>query len=83
MASIRPSIAAVTPLRMDRPDSEPTMASPSTPSMKVSGDSNARITGRIRGSEMPSAAAPQTPPMADDVNAAPSARAASPRFAIG
>ena len=28
-------------------------------------------------------AAPHTPPMAEDVNAAPSARAASPRFAIG
>ena len=83
MASIRPSIAAVTPLRMERPEREPTMARPSTPSMKVSGDSNASITGRMSGSEIPRAAAPHTPPMADDVNAAPSARAASPRFAIG
>ena len=83
MASSSPSIAAVTPLRMERPDSEPTMARPSTPSMKVSGDSNARITGRISGNEMPSAAAPHTPPMAEEVKAAPRARAASPRFAMG
>ena len=51
--------------------------------MKVSGDSKARMTGRISGREIPSAAAPHTPPMAEEVKAAPSARAASPRFAMG
>ena len=83
VASRSPNSAAVTPLAIDCPESEPTIASPSMPSMNCSGDSNARMTGRIKGSEMPSAAAPHTPPMADDVNDAPSARAASPRFAMG
>ena len=51
--------------------------------MNCSGDSKANMTGRIKGSEIPKAAAPQTPPIAEAVNEAPSARAASPRFAIG
>ena len=63
---------------MEPPESEPTIASPSTPSMKNSGWVKCRISGFTMGIERPSMMAPRTPPTAETVNAAPNARAASP-----
>ena len=82
-ASQRPNMAAAIPLMTDCPDNEPTIANPSIPSINCSGDSNAKITGKISGSEIPKPTAPQNPPIAEAVNEAPNARAASPRLAIG
>ena len=78
-----PNIAAATPFIIDDPDRAPTIVRPSTPSMKYSGDAKDRISGRTSGIDAASTIAPRTPPIADTVKAAPSARSASPRIAIG
>ena len=83
IANRRPKAAAIIPLATDCPAKEPTIAKPRMPSINCSGDSKDKITGSISGSEIPKAAAPQKPPMADAVKDAPSALAASPRLAIG
>ena len=68
---------------MESPLSEPTIVSPRTPSKKNSGEANERMRGRTTGMEKPRKIAPITPPSAETVKAAPKARAASPRMAIG
>ena len=73
-----PRHATVRPFKIDPPLNEPTMASPSTPSMNSSGELNARMMGRMRGREAARISAPNTPPKADTVKAAPKARAAFP-----
>ena len=76
IASKRPSIAAPIPLTIEPPLREPTIVRPSTASMNSSPDLNAVMTGVMSGSEIANMAAPNTPPKADTVNAAPKARAA-------
>ena len=71
------------PLRTERPLSEPTMVRPSSPSMKNSGLANDSTSGCTIGTESPMNSPPSTPPIAEQVKAAPNARPASPRFAIG
>ena len=80
---MRPNSATVSPFVTDRPVSEPTMVRPNTASMNSSAFEKARISGSTRGSDTDRTTAPNTPPKAETVKAAPSARAACPCFASG
>ena len=80
----RPSAQESRPSRLRlEPDSTPTMPRPSTVSMKSSAEENARMIGRATTMNPVSTSAPNRPPSIRLKNAAESARAASPRFAIG
>ena len=75
--------AAVMPLSTERPLSEPIMVRPRRPSMNSSGLAKESTSGCTIGIDRPMNSPPSTPPIAEQVNAAPKARAASPRFANG
>ena len=79
----RPNAPAMIPLTGALPLKEPTMAMPTITSMKNSGGPSQRTSGRKIGMAANNTIAPMMPPMAEDVKAADSARAASPFFAIG
>ena len=83
LPSSRPMPHAEIPLTMLLPASTPTMLSPRMVSMNSSADPNARMTGRAMSTNRVRISAPIRPPMSEAENAAPSARAASPRFASG
>ena len=78
-----PSAQERRPLTKLEPDSTPTMARPSTVSMKSSADEKARMTGRAIRMKALSTSAPKMPPTIELKKAAERARAASPRLAIG
>ena len=79
----RPNRPANNPLLIDPPLSEPTITSPRIASIKISGDPNEVIIGVIKGKDIARTIAPNTPPKADTVKAAPNALAACPFFARG
>ncbi len=65
------------------PVSMPTSVSAISTSISCSPKPTARSRGRATTNEAVSSSAPNTPPMSEAVNEADSARAASPRLAIG
>ena len=65
------------------PDKEPIIVRPKTPRAKNSGFAKEKISGFKIGIETARATAPNTPPKADTVNAAPNALSASPFIANG
>ena len=69
--------------RVPWPLSDVMQAMPITVIMKSSGEPKVSTSGRTTGIARASAAAPISAPTSELMSAAPRARAASPRFAIG
>src|SRR5687767_1688793 len=78
-----PRPPAISPLSRLPPESDATKASPSSASMKNSGEPKESTSGRTTGIASASANAPNRAPMSELASTAPSARPASPFFAIG
>src|SRR5579883_3218055 len=82
-ATNTPNSATISPLRMLPWLTDATSVRPSTHTASSSGVPIASMNGRRIGIETASRTAPNTPPTIDELNEAPKARPASPRFAIG
>src|SRR5215510_11640256 len=82
VASQRPSAPASKPLMSASPLRDATNVMPRSASMKNSGEPSASTSGRTTGIARPRTSAPNTAPTSELIIAAPSARPASPFFAI-
>ena len=80
---IMPSPAATMPFSATRPARMPTMDRPKIVIIRSSGVRNSRTTGRATRMKTVRKAAPTSPPKREEAKAAESARAASPRLAMG
>ena len=73
-----PRQATARPFNIEPPLNEPTIARPNTPSINSSGELKDNMIGKIKGKDTAKISAPNTPPNAETVKAAPNALAAFP-----
>ena len=83
VAIMSPTAAAVRPRMMAVPLRDARKVTPSSASMKNSGDPMASTSGRTMGMARASAKAPKTAPTSELMSDAPRARPASPFLAMG
>ena len=78
-----PKHATASPFVKEFPLRAPTIVKANIPSIKSSGEPNATIIGRANGSDATKTTAPNRPPIAETVKAAPNALCACPFLASG